>query len=45
MRRREFLQAVTAAASVGKKRTPQSTHPDAVAKSLAELQAWLKASE
>ena len=26
-----------------KKRTPQSTHPDAVAKALAELQSWLKA--
>ena len=41
----DVRQAVTAAASVGKKRTPQSTHPDAVAKSLAELQAWVKASE
>jgi argininosuccinate lyase len=34
--------AVTAAASVGKKRTPQSTHPDAVKQALAELRAWLK---
>jgi len=33
--------AITAAASVAKKRTPQSTHPDAVAASLAELQTWL----
>ena len=36
---------VTAAASVAKKRTPQSTRPEAVARSLAELQGWLKASE
>jgi argininosuccinate lyase len=36
---------VTAAASVSKKRTPESTHPEAVARSLAELQGWLKASE
>ena len=28
-----------------KKRTPQSTHPDAVAKALAEVQGWVKASE
>ena len=34
---------VTAAASVAKKRTPQSTNPEAVARSLAELQGWLKA--
>jgi argininosuccinate lyase len=33
--------AVTAAASVARKRTPQSTHPDAVRASLAELRAWL----
>ena len=39
----DVSQAVTAAASVGKKRTPQSTHPDAVAKALGELQRWLKA--
>ena len=41
----DVSQAVTAAASVGKKRTPQSTHPDAVAKALADLQGWLKESE
>jgi argininosuccinate lyase len=41
----DVRQAVTAAASVGKKRTPQSTHPDAVAKALAEVQGWVKASE
>jgi argininosuccinate lyase len=37
--------AITAAASVGKKRTPQSTHPDAVAAALAELQGWLSRSD
>ena len=41
----DVRQAVTAAASVGKKRTPQSTHPDAVATALAEVQGWVKASE
>jgi argininosuccinate lyase len=40
----DVRQAVTAAASVGKKRTPQSTHPGAVATALAELQGWVKAS-
>ena len=33
--------AITPAASVAKKRTPQSTHPDAVAKALTELRSWL----
>jgi argininosuccinate lyase len=32
---------ITAEASVRRKRTPQSTHPDAVAASLAELRGWL----
>jgi argininosuccinate lyase len=32
--------AITAAASVSRKRTPQSTHPDAVARALAELRDW-----
>ena len=41
----DVRHTVTAAASVGKKRTPQSTHPDAVAKALAEVQGWVKASE
>jgi argininosuccinate lyase len=41
----DVREAVTAAASVGKKRTPQSTHPDAVAKALGELESWLKAFE
>ncbi len=33
--------AITPAASVAKKRTPQSTQPEAVAAALAELHAWL----
>jgi argininosuccinate lyase len=37
----DVRQAVTAAASVAQKRTPQSTHPDAVAAALAELQLWM----
>lgn len=34
---------ITARASVGAKRTPQSTSPDAVRQALAELRAWLGA--
>jgi len=37
----DVRKAITPAASVAKKRTPQSTHPDAVAAALAELRAWL----
>ena len=33
--------AVTAAASVARKRTPQSTNPDAVASALEEVRGWL----
>jgi argininosuccinate lyase len=33
--------AVTAAASVARKRTPQSTHPESVSAALAELKNWL----
>ena len=33
---------ITPAASIGRKRTPQSTHPDAVAAALTELRAWLR---
>ena len=33
--------AITAAASIAKKRTPQSTHPDAVAAALKECHQWL----
>ena len=41
----DVYQAVSAAASVGKKRTPQSTHPDAVAQSLGELRTWLASNQ
>jgi argininosuccinate lyase len=34
-------RVITAAASVAAKRTPQSTHPAAVARALAEQQDWL----
>jgi argininosuccinate lyase len=34
--------AVTTAASVARKRTPQSTRPDAVAAALSELRAWIR---
>jgi argininosuccinate lyase len=37
----DVRKAITPAASVAKKRTPQSTHPAAVAAALAELRAWL----
>ena len=36
---REFISP---SASVARKRTPQSTHPDAVARALAETREWLK---
>jgi argininosuccinate lyase len=36
---------ITAAASVGRKRTPQSTQPDAVAASLSRLKGWLAAAD
>jgi argininosuccinate lyase len=36
-----ILQVVTPQASVRARRTPQSTHPDAVAAALAEARAWL----
>jgi argininosuccinate lyase len=39
----DVRQAITPAASIAKKRTPQSTHPAAVKTSLAELQRWLSA--
>lgn len=39
----DVRKAITPAASVAKKRTPQSTHPDAVAAALVELRAWLEA--
>jgi argininosuccinate lyase len=38
----DIRDAITPAASVARKRTPQSTHPDAVAAALAETRAWLE---
>ena len=35
------LRVVTPEAAVAAKRTPQSTHPDAVAAALAETKEWL----
>jgi argininosuccinate lyase len=40
----DVRQAISPAASIAKKRTPQSTNPDAVAAALDELQQWLSAS-
>jgi argininosuccinate lyase len=37
----DVVHAITPAASVAKKRTPQSTHPDAVRESLRAMKAWL----
>jgi argininosuccinate lyase len=37
----DVRDAITPSASVHKKRTPQSTHPHAVAAALAELHGWL----
>jgi argininosuccinate lyase len=41
----DVRDAVSASASVARKRTPQSTHPEAVSAALAETRAWLRASE
>jgi argininosuccinate lyase len=41
----DVTEAVTAAASVRRKRTPQSTHPDAVAAALAEARAWTRSHQ
>ena len=38
---RDVRTAITPAASVARKRTPQSTNPDAVATALGELRAWI----
>jgi argininosuccinate lyase len=40
----DVTTTITAAASVGRKRTPQSTHPDAVAMSIAEVNEWLEST-
>ena len=37
----DVREAITPAASVGRKRTPQSTHPAAVAAALGEVRDWL----
>ena len=37
----DVQRAVTPEASVARKRTPQSTHPDAVAAALGDVKAWL----
>lgn len=37
----DVAERVTARASVAARRTPQSTHPDAVAEALAEVRRWL----
>jgi argininosuccinate lyase len=41
----DISQAITAAASIGKKRTPQSTQPSAVSQALKECQQWLASTE
>jgi argininosuccinate lyase len=38
----DVTDAITAAASVGRKRTPQSTHPDSVAAALDDVRAWIE---
>ena len=40
----DVREAVSAAASVARKRTPQSTHPDAVAAALRDVRRWLSSS-
>ncbi len=37
----DVVAAITPEASVGRKRTPQSTHPDAVWKALDEIRRWI----
>ncbi|MEP6594204.1 MAG: hypothetical protein ABJC51_10955, partial [Acidobacteriota bacterium] len=39
----DVSRAITPAASVSRKRTPQSTHPDAVARAREEVNRWLAA--
>ena len=38
-----ILKVITPEAAVRARLTPQSTHPDAVARALGELRAWLRA--
>lgn len=37
----DVKESITGAASVARKRTPQSTHPDAVAAALGEVRKWI----
>jgi argininosuccinate lyase len=37
----DIREAITPAASVARKRTPQSTHPDAVSAALADTRSWI----
>lgn len=39
----DVRRAITPTASVARKRTPQSTHPDAVARALEEVDGWIAA--
>jgi len=39
----DVRESISAAASVAKKQTPQSTRPESVAAALAELRRWLEA--
>jgi argininosuccinate lyase len=41
----DVCDAVTAHASVSSRKTPQSTHPEAVANALSALRAWLRAAQ
>jgi argininosuccinate lyase len=41
----DVRKAITPAASIARKCTPQSTHPDGVAAALAELHSWLSSPE
>jgi argininosuccinate lyase len=38
----DVRDAISATGSVAKKQTPQSTHPDAVARALAEVRGWVQ---
>ena len=40
----DVKDSITPSASVGRKRTPQSTHPDAVAVALQELRKWISST-
>jgi argininosuccinate lyase len=41
----DIAEAIKPSSSVARKRTPQSTHPDAVASALEETRAWLAARQ